>query len=205
MSLARISTFDEDAFIFHQDDQIRQLFVVVQGRVRLFQLTPNGHQVILYIAGPGEPLALLPALTDEPGSTVSAQALEPVTLLVWSARDFQALLREHPDISLNAIHLLGQHVHLYQDRIRELATERVERRVARTLLRLVKQLGKRVPEGILIDLPLTRQDVAEMSGTTLYSASRILRAWDEAGIVSSGRERVIIRTPHRLVAIAEDL
>ena len=203
--MAHGESWPEDAFVYHQDDEITQLFVVAQGQVRLFQLTPDGQQVIMHIAGPGEALGLLPALTHERASVVTVQAIEPLKLWVWPAADFRALMRDYPDLSLNALEILGEHVRSYQNRIRELATERVERRLARTLLRLVKQLGKRVPEGVLINLPLTRQDVAEMSGTTLYSASRILRAWDEAGIVSSGRERIVILAPHRLVAIAEDL
>ena len=203
--MAHAESWPEDAFVYHQDDKITQLFVVAQGQVRLFQLTPDGQQVIMHIAGPGEALGLLPALTHERASVVTVQAIEPLKLWAWPAADFKALMHDYPDLSMNALEILGEHMRSYQNRIRELATERVERRLARTLLRLVKQLGKRVPEGVLINLPLTRQDVAEMSGTTLYSASRILRAWDEAGIVSSGRERIVILSPHRLVAIAEDL
>ena len=177
---------------------------MTRGRVRLFQLTPDGHQLILHIAGPGEEIGLLPALM-ETRSTVSAQAVEDATALAWDASEFRTLMRRFPDLGFNAIAILGEHIRLYQDRIRELTTERVERRLARTLLRLAKQLGVRTSQGVLIDLPLSRQHLAEMSGTTLYSASRILRAWEESGIVSSGRERVTILSPHKLVAIAEDL
>ena len=201
---ARVRNFPAGQHIFHQDDKVGDLLLMTRGRVRLFQLTPDGHQVILHIAGPGEEIGLLPALMAA-HSTVSAQAIEVAAALAWDADDFRALMRRFPDLGFNAIAILGEHIHLYQDRIRELATERVERRLARSLLRLAKQLGVRTPQGVLIDLPLSRQNLAEMSGTTLYSASRILRAWEESGIVSSGRERVTILSPHRLVAIAEDL
>jgi CRP-like cAMP-binding protein len=92
-----------------------------------------------------------------------------------------------------------------QDRLRELSTERVERRIANTLLRLARQTGQKTPDGIRIDLALSRQDIAEMSGTTLYTVSRTLSRWEQIGIVESGRERVLIRSPHGLVAIAQDL
>ena len=92
-----------------------------------------------------------------------------------------------------------------QERYRQLATERVERRLARTLIRLAAQAGKKIPDGVLIDLTLTRQDLAEMSGTTLFTVSRILSAWEDKGLVLLGRERVVIRFPHGLVIIAEDL
>jgi CRP-like cAMP-binding protein len=85
------------------------------------------------------------------------------------------------------------------------ATERVERRIAHALLRLVRQAGRRVEAGVEIDFPLSRQDVAEMTGTTLHTVSRTLSAWESQGIVESGRQQVVIRKPHALVAIAEDL
>jgi CRP-like cAMP-binding protein len=92
-----------------------------------------------------------------------------------------------------------------QDRLREMSTERVERRIARALLRLVSKLGRKAETGVLIDLPLSRQDLANMTGTTLYTVSRILSRWDEEGIIESGRDKVVIKHPPRLVAIAEDL
>ncbi|MGE5140292.1 MAG: Crp/Fnr family transcriptional regulator, partial [Rudaea sp.] len=88
---------------------------------------------------------------------------------------------------------------------RELSTERVERRVANALLRLAQQTGVKTPEGVLIDLALTRQDIADMTGTTLYTVSRILSHWEQRGLVETGRERIVIRSPHGLVAIAQDL
>jgi CRP-like cAMP-binding protein len=115
------------------------------------------------------------------------------------------LMEQCPRIAINAIQILAERIREFQDRIRELATERVERRIARALLRLARQSGKKVSEGVLIDLPLTRQDLAEMSGTTLYTVSRTLSQWESQGLVYASREKVIIRYPHGLVMIAEDL
>ena len=86
-----------------------------------------------------------------------------------------------------------------------LATERVERRVARALLRLVGQAGTKTEGGVLIDFPLSRQDLAELTGTTLHTVSRILSSWEHKGIIESGRRRIVICQPHGLVTIAEDL
>jgi CRP/FNR family transcriptional regulator, nitrogen oxide reductase regulator len=101
--------------------------------------------------------------------------------------------------------VLAGHVREFQNRYRELATERVERRLARTVLRLASQVGRKTDEGVLLDLPLTRQDLAEMSGTTLFTVSRILSQWEDQELVRAGRERLVIRFPHGLVSIAEDL
>jgi CRP-like cAMP-binding protein len=115
------------------------------------------------------------------------------------------LMERFSRLALNALEMLAGRMHELQDRYRELATERVERRVARALLRLVRQSGRRVPEGVLVDFPLSRQDLAEMTGTTLYTVSRIFSGWEAGGLIEAGRERVVIRRPHALVSIAEDL
>ena len=92
-----------------------------------------------------------------------------------------------------------------QTRYRELVTERVEQRIARALLRLAAQSGQKSKENRGVELALSRQDLAEMTGTTLYTVSRVLSAWERRGLVAAGRERVMIRDPHGLVRIAEDL
>jgi CRP-like cAMP-binding protein len=91
-----------------------------------------------------------------------------------------------------------------QERYRELATEKVERRIARSILRLTAQLGLKNADGN-IELALTRQDLAEMSGTTIFTASRVLAEWERNGLVETGRERVVLCKPHSLVQIAEEL
>jgi len=77
--------------------------------------------------------------------------------------------------------------------------------VARALLRLINQSSRKVDAGILIDFPLSRQDLAEITGTTLHTVSRILSAWEQRGIVTSGRRKIVITRPRALVSIAEDL
>jgi CRP-like cAMP-binding protein len=81
----------------------------------------------------------------------------------------------------------------------------VERRVARALLRLVQQAGRRIESGVLIDLPLSRDDIAQMTGTTLYTVSRIISRFEADGMLDAGRLRMVIRNPHGLLKIADDL
>jgi CRP-like cAMP-binding protein len=135
----------------------------------------------------------------------SAEALDECRALTWEGATIAALMERYPRLALNGMRLLAQRVREFQDRLRELATERVERRVARMLLRLARQSGHKVAGGILIDLPLSRQNLAEMTGTTLYTVSRILSQWEARGLVETGRERVVIHDPHGLVVIADDL
>jgi len=109
-----------------------------------------------------------------------------------------------PKLALNAPAIQGRHLREIQARCRELATERVERRIARAVLRLARRAGRRVPEGVRVEFPSSRQDIAEITATTLYTVSRTLSGWENRGLVTLGRQEVVIRDPHGLVALAED-
>src|SRR5262249_38651115 len=128
-----------------------------------------------------------------------AQALGPSQALGWEQATFSRLLDEHPRLARNALHILAARVREGQDRYRELATERAEQRIAHALLRLAEQTGPSAP----VTLPLTRQDVAELAGTPLFTASRTLRRWETQGLITSGRGRLAILQPAALRQLAE--
>jgi CRP/FNR family transcriptional regulator, nitrogen oxide reductase regulator len=204
LQMAQRRRLPRGSYFFHQGEPATTFYIVVEGRVRLTQLSPEGHQVILHLAGPGEGIGIIVALSNVP-YPVAAEVVEDATVLAWDAASTARLLEQYPRLAVNGLRMVARRFGELQERYRELATERVERRVARALLRLARQMGKRVEEGVLIDMILSRQDLAEMTGTTLYTVSRILSGWEQRGLVEGGRERVIIRSPHGLVAIAEDL
>ena len=106
-------------------------------------------------------------------------------------------------ISMDLMQLMTNYIQEMQARYRELATERVQQRIARALLRLASQSGQKAADGI--ELTLSRQDFAEMSGTTLYTVSRVLTEWERQGLIASGREYIRILQPHGLVRVAEGL
>jgi len=201
-SAARV--YAAGSFLFYQDDPAEQIYVVAEGRIKLYQLTPEGQQVNMRVATPWMMVAAI-ALVEGAVYPISAQAAEDSRLLVWTQARLLALIQRYPIMALNALRILANHVSEAQDRYRELATERVERRLARTVLRLAGQAGRKTEAGVLLDLPLTRQDLAEMCGTTLFTVSRILSQWEAQGLVRAAREQVIICFPHGLVRIAEDL
>jgi CRP-like cAMP-binding protein len=88
-------------------------------------------------------------------------------------------------------------------RVLEMSTQQVERRIAQAVLRLANQAGRKTEHGILIDFPISRQDIAEMTGTTLHTVSRTLSGWEDQGLIEGGRQRIVVRDPHRLVMLAE--
>ncbi len=192
------------AFYFHQEEPAVSLYVLIQGRVKLIQTTPEGHQVVLRIAVPGKMFGGIAAF-GKTAYPASAQAITDSTSLYWDGKTMAHLMEQYPSIASHALNHLATQLQEVQDRYRELATERVEQRVARTLIRLVRQSGRKTNEGVLIDIPLSRQDLAEMTGTTLFTVSRILSGWEQKNLVKTGREKVIITSPHALVSLAEDL
>lgn len=201
---ARETSFTAGSFLFYQDDPADRLFVVKQGRIKLYQLSDNGQQVIMRVMTPGMMIAVI-SLVEGAVYPVSAEAAEASQVIYWPQALMLTYTEQFPTLALNAMKVMAGHVREFQNRYRELATERVERRLARTVLRLASQVGRKTNEGVLLDLPLTRQDLAEMSGTTLFTVSRILSQWEEKGLILAGRERLVIRFPHGLVSIAEDL
>lgn len=196
--------FEVDEFLFLEGDPAKVYFLLLSGKVKILQTSIDGEQVILHLLGPGDIVGALPTLGtgNYPGS---AQAIEPVEAGSIQADGFEELLCHYPTICLNLLRFATAKLQETHKRLREISTERVERRIARTLSRLAAQVGKQVSKGILIDAPLSRQDLAEMTGTTLYTVSRTLKSWERDGIVTTGRRRVVIHKPHRLAAIGEDL
>ncbi|MBF6613343.1 MAG: Crp/Fnr family transcriptional regulator [Chloroflexi bacterium] len=200
----RVRRLKTGAYLFRQGAPATNLYILVAGSVKMTQLTPEGHQVLLRVASPGETIGAI-ATVGNARYPATAQAAEECRLLAWDSDSLLSLMERFPHLAINALRFMSRHVQEFQDRYRELATERVERRVARALLRLAGQAGRKVDGGILIDLALTRQDLAEMTGTTRYTVSRMLSEWEEQGVIEAGRKQVIIKRPHSLVVIAEDL
>jgi CRP/FNR family transcriptional regulator, nitrogen oxide reductase regulator len=204
LSEAREISFGQGSYVFYQDDPVERIFVLKSGRVKLYQVSDDGQQVLMRVMTPGMMFAAI-SIVDGAVYPVSAEAAEPSQVMYWSQETMLRLIERFPPLAINSLKILAGHVRDFQNRYRELATERVERRLARTVLRLASQTGRKTEEGVLIDIPLTRQDLAEMSGTTLFTVSRILSQWEGQGLVSTGRERLVVRFPHGLVSIAEDL
>jgi CRP-like cAMP-binding protein len=190
--------------LFRQGAPAQSFYLLEQGQVKLTQLTADGELVLVRLVVSGEAFGGVAALKERT-YPVSAEAAENCVALSWKGRTMDRLLREHPQLAMNFIAFLAERLHDMQARYEELATEQVEQRLARTLLRLVQRAGRRVEGGVLLDVRLSRQELAEMTGTSLFTVSRILNRWQEAGVIQLRRQRILVRHPHGLVTIAESL
>lgn len=191
-------------YFFFEDDPAEVAYVLVEGKVKLTQVTLDGQKILLGYLAPGRVFGIIAAL-KKVTYPVSAQAVGRSRALAWDQKTINQLMERYPRIALNSLRIMSGQIRLFQNRVRDLSTKRVETRIARALLRLTRQSGKKTDEGVLIDLPLSRQDLAEMAGTTLYTASRVLSEWEKKEIIHSKRQQIVIIYPHGLVSIAEDL
>jgi CRP-like cAMP-binding protein len=188
--------------VFEQGGVAEQFFVLLHGRLRVTHVTPEGQQTVVRMVSPGDLFGIAKALRrpDYPGT---ATAVVDSVALCWSMDRWDELLPRHPSLAINAMQTMGQRLQEAQTLVRELSNEEVERRVAHAVLRLANQSGLKEAAGIRIDFPVSKQDIAEMTGTTLHTVSRILTAWEHAGLVEGGRQKLLVKDAHRLMTIAD--
>ncbi len=202
-ALARVRRLAKDTRIFNQGDPGVRAHAVIEGSVRIFQSGSDGTQVVIRFIGPGEMFGTVALFTDGryPAEAVTlAESLE----VSWSAADLFELMGHHPQIAMNVIRIIGKRLQEVQERVRELSTQRVEQRVAHAVLRLASQAGHSTIDGTTIEFPLRRKDVADISGTTLHTVSRILTAWEKTGLLVSHNQHLTIRKLSEIRRIAEN-
>lgn len=188
--------------LFHQGDAGEHVYLLARGEIKLGQLTADGRQVIVAVLGAGDLFAA--AVAFQPTRyPVSAEAMSACRLLAWPRALLADLMARYPAASLEATRVISERMWQLQERYRDLATLPVPARLARQLGRLAERHGRRREDGAVeLTVRLTRQDLAELAGTTLYTVSRLLSGWQEEGLVEVGRRRVAILDPEKLAAAA---
>jgi CRP/FNR family transcriptional regulator, nitrogen oxide reductase regulator len=202
LSLGTPQVFRRGEILFREREPATTLYLPESGRIKLTQLSAEGEEVIMRYMAPGEVFA---AVALFPGGTypVTAEATERSRVRTWTGEALHTLVRQHPRFEANLLRIVSAHTQEALSRVRELATENVAQRLARTLLRLGSQIGQSEPDGAVLVDRITQQEIAQISGTTLYTVSRTLTEWQEQGIVDTGRQRYRIVDPGRLGGLAE--
>jgi CRP/FNR family transcriptional regulator, nitrogen oxide reductase regulator len=203
LDVSSMRQVEEGEYFFLQGDPAEHSHVLTEGQVKLLQSNQLGQVVNLRTVYPWQLFGALGAVQEAAEYPASAQALEDSASLAMPSKQLKELLQRRPALSMDMMQLMTVYIQEMQSRYRELATERVEQRICRAMLRLVAQSGQRVEDKI--ELSISRQDLAEMTGTTLHTVSRVLAEWHRQGLVEAGRERVRLLEPHALVRMAEGL
>src|SRR6185436_3757114 len=186
--------------LFREGEPAAALYLAESGRIKLTQLTPEGQEVIMRYLAPGDAFAAV-ALFDHSTYPVTARATERTRVRAWPREVLPDLVREHPRFEANLLRIVSSHTREALSRVRELATEPVAQRLARTILRLGHQIGRREPGGTLSIERITQQEVADIAGASLYTVSRTLAGWEDQGIVETGRQRYRILDAARLAGM----
>jgi len=196
--------FDKDEYLFFEGDRAEWLVLVVQGRVKMIKHSESGRETILATFGPGQIVGEVGVLVGDT-YPATAQALEPAITLSLRRDEYTELVRNHPDLSFALVAELGRRLQSAHETIRSMAVEKVERRVARALLRMANTAGERLEGGaVRITVPLSRQDIADMAGTVIETAIRALSKFQKQGLIETKEGRIVLLKPHQLVAIAEE-
>ncbi|CCE07044.1 putative transcriptional regulator, NnrR-like, Crp/Fnr family [Bradyrhizobium sp. STM 3843] len=188
--------------VFEQGADAHSFFLLLHGHVRASKATPAGDQVVVRYVVPGETFGVAPAIGLK-HYPATALAVDDSIVLAWPSAAWPRLVAKFPSLAANTLQAVGSRLQETHDRVIEMSTQQVEQRVAHALLRLATQAGRKLDHGVQIDFPISRQDIAQMTGTTLHTVSRILSAWEQMGLVESGRQRIVLREPHKIVLLAE--
>ncbi|MFO8086097.1 MAG: Crp/Fnr family transcriptional regulator [Desulfobacterales bacterium] len=198
----RHQVYESGVTLFLEGDPALFSYLVMKGRLKLNKLHEDGKETIVRYISPGEMTAAVSVLEGK-NYPATAKTIGLSEVVGWDQKTMLELMTAYPRIAINLLGLVVERLVDIQNRFLELQAERVEQRIARALLRIMKQSGRKTDNGIRIDFPLSRQDLAHYTGTTLYTVSRTLSNWEKKGWVTSGRERILVANPHALVTFAE--
>lgn len=198
---ARLRSLPADSTVFRQNEPANELVLILSGRIKLAQVGWAHDPIILRIAHPGEFLELGRSLRPS-RHDATASALCNASLAVWPMQAWRGLVRDMPAIMAGLAQLLAQELSDVQGRFVEIASLDVPRRIAHAVLRLVDQAGREEAAGTRIDFPLSRQDLAALTGTTLHNVSRILTGWERRGVLAGGRRTLLVRDIPALMQLA---
>lgn len=190
-AVATVRSFDKGAALFGEGDDSDFLYTVVTGRVKVFKTTARGTDVILELFGPGDPVGAVAVYESRP-YPASAVALEPTTCMLVPRPAFFSLLESHPTLVRGLLVGLTHRLVELTNRLAELSGGRIEARLARFFLKLTVDIGQPRPDGTFIALTLSRQEIADMIGTTIETAIRIMSRWGKDDVVRTEKDGFLV-------------
>ena len=195
--------FQKDDYVFFEGDLPEWLFIVNEGKVKLVKHSDTGKDVILQIFVPGDMFGEVSLFDRKPYSS-SAQVMENSIILKLSRKDFLLFFGRHPFVATEMIAELGRQLREAHATIKSLAVDRVEQRIASILLKLAHKLGSQEKGGVMLNLSLTRQDLADMAGTTVETTIRVMSRFTKTKVIKPVNGKILILDSKYLQRIAED-
>ena len=197
---ARLRRYEKGEAIFREGDPSERFHSIVSGRVKVVKFAPYGKELILEIFGPGDPFGAVAAYEGRP-FPASAVALQDTDIISISRHDFFNLIADHPEIARGLLLGLTRRLIELTQKLAQLSSGGVEYRLAALFLKLADRMGEKQGEGIVIHLALSRQDIADMVGTTIETAIRIMSRWNRDGVVRTEPSSFVIPNRQALETI----
>jgi CRP-like cAMP-binding protein len=185
--------------LMYEEDPADQFLLLMEGRVRVWRTSTHGTAMTVHMLGPGAMPGCVAAFRQI-AYPATVTALTDIRALSWPSERMRQLVMAHPALAANFVQMIAKRNEEMLQRLHEVSTLPVAQRVARALLRLA---ADETPVDGAVQVGLSRQDLAELTATTLHTVSRLVSRWERAGIVAAGRKRVRILDPQRLVAEGE--
>jgi CRP-like cAMP-binding protein len=200
IAAARERQFSRGQTIYIEGDSLRHFVLLTSGSAKMLQFGLDGSAVILRLCGPGD-LVGTPGLSSQQKCRSTSQALTSCSSFVWDRGVFEILAKRHPTLRLNLAFILHKQLGDMEDRFREISTEPVASRLSRQILRLVECVG--IPSNGSIEIKITREELGQLVGTTLFTVSRLLSKWDRQDIVTTRREGFSVYNLKALAALVD--
>jgi CRP-like cAMP-binding protein len=199
--VSRVVSYDRNQLVFAEGTPSEHFYLVTTGRVKVFKTMPSGKDVILEIFGAGDPLGAVAVYEGLP-FPASAMALEPTTCVLIPRRAFFGLLEHHPTLVRGLLLGLTHRLLELTNRLAELSGSRVEPRFARLFLKMATEMGRAGEGGVFVPMALSRQELADMTGTTIETAIRIMSRWGKQDIVRTDKDGFLIVKREELETLA---
>jgi len=192
---------DDGEVLFRKGDPGRQLYGVIQGRLKISSSGPDGKEVVFGLSDPGDVTGEIALLDAQPRSA-TVVALQATELLTLDRRDFLPFLERHPKVAIRLAELLAARLRRLSEQTEDSVLLALRARLAKKLVALAGSYGRETPEGTLIDLKLSQQALGDMVGTSRESINKQLRSWSESGLVRFDRGRIAVLQLDELDALA---
>ena len=199
--VARLKSYERGKLIFTEGDASDAFHIIVTGRVKVFKSTPSGKEIILEIFGAGDPIGAVAVYEGAP-FMASALTLEPTEILSIEQAAFFRLLEAEPVFVRGLLSGLTLRLAELTRRLAELSGARVETRFARLFLKLAGNIGKTDRGGTFIPMPLSRQELADLTGTTIETTIRILSRWQKDDVLLTEKDGFLVLDRETLAEVA---
>lgn len=204
-SLFIIEKHEKNEYVFEEGVAGLWVYFIAEGRVKLLAHSPSGKDVIIKIGSKNDLLTDNDLLFSNRNEYLySAQVLEETVVLKISVEDFKSILITHCLVAMNLLEIMDGYLKNSYEVLKEMALEKVERRIALNILKLARNTGVKNNEGIWLQIKLSRQDIANLSGTTIETAIRVMSKFKKDGLISEEKGHITITDRHQLMSIAED-